>query len=89
MLQAAADALDTHASFDFDCNAWKRDTLSVVSKEIVAAVVHKAVGRHASFETIRSIASAITDSSTEPRKFDCGSNCIVHVTAHEVRVVQT
>jgi len=89
MLQAAADAIDAQANVDTECDAWERGTLSVVSPEIVAAVVHKAVGNRASFETLRSIAAAITDSSTEPREFDCGSNCVVKVTAHEVRVVQT
>ncbi len=88
MLHAAADAIDAQATFGSECDAWERGTLSVVSPEIVAAVVHKAVGNRASFETLRSIAAAITDTSTEPREFDCGSNCVVKVTAHEVRVVQ-
>ena len=89
MLHAAADTLDEQARFDTDNNAWKRETLSSLSKEIVAAVVHKAAGSQTSFETVRTIAEAITDDSTEPREFDCGSNCVIFVTAHQVRVVQS
>jgi len=89
MLQAAADALDTQVNFECDSNCWQREIFSGVSKEIVATLIHKAIGNKTSFETVWTIAAAITDSSTEPRTFNCGSNCLVHITAHDVRVVQS
>ena len=51
--------------------------------------MHKAVGSQTPFETVQTIAAAITDASTEPRAFHCGSSCVVHVTANEVRVIQS
>ena len=89
MLRAAADALDAQARLHEDSNQWDRKTLAVVPQEIVATVMHKAVGSQTPFETVRTIAAAITDASTEPRAFHCGSSCVVHVTANEVRVVQS
>ena len=89
MLQGAADALDAQARLHEDSNQWDRKTLAVVPQEIVATVMHKAVGSQTPFETVRTIAAAITDASTEPRAFHCGSSCVVHVTANEVRVVQS
>jgi len=89
MLQAAADAIDTQARFHVDSLEWDRKTLAVVPQEIVATLMHNAVGSQTPFETVRTIAAAITDTSTEPREFDCGAHCIVHVTAHEVRVDQS
>ena len=88
MLQAAADALDSKAMLYEKDHSWNRKTLAVVSQEIVATLMHKAVGSNTSFETVQSIAAAITDTSTEPRVFDCGAGCIVRVTANEVCVVQ-
>ncbi len=88
MLQAAADALDAKTMLYEKDHRWNRKTLAIVSPEIVASLVHKAVGNNASFETVQAIAAAITDSSTEPREFDCGAGRVVRVTAHEVCVVQ-
>ena len=88
MLQAAANALDAKAMLYEKDTSWNRKTLAVVPQEIVATLMHKAVGNKTSFETVQSIAAAITDSSTEPREFDCGAGCIVRVTANEVCVVQ-
>ena len=88
MLKAAADALDAQAMLYEKNNSWNRKTLAVVSQEIVATLMHKAIGDKTSFETVQSIAAAITDSSTESRVFDCGSGCVVRVSASEVCVVQ-
>jgi tRNA(Ile)-lysidine synthetase-like protein len=88
MLQAAANALDAKAMFYGVDKSWNRKTLSAVSQEIVAALMHKAVGNKTPFKTVQSIAAAITDSSTEPREFDCGSGCVVRVTANKVCVDQ-
>ena len=89
MLRAAADALDAQARLHEESNQWDRKTLAVVPQEIIATVMHKAVGSQTPFETVQTIAAAITDASTEPRAFHCGSSCVVHVTANEVRVVQS
>lgn len=89
MLRGAADAIDTQINIECDSNTWQREIFSGVSKEIVATIIHNAVGSNTPFETVWTIAAAITDSSTEPRTFDCGSNCVVHVTAHDVRVIQS
>ena len=89
MLRAASDALDAQARLHEDSNQWDRKELAVVPQEIVATVMHKAVGNQTPFETVQTIAAAITDASTEPRAFHCGSSCVVHVTANEVRVVQS
>ena len=86
MLQAAAD------SFQLDVpngNSWKRETLSVLPIPVIAAAVHNAVGNHATYETVQSIAVAIADNSTEPRTFVCSDGCVTKVTAHRVEVLYT
>ena len=87
--RAAADALDAQARLHENSNEWDRKTLADVPTEIIATVMHKAIGNQTPFETVRTIADAITDTSTEPRTFDCGSSCAVLVTANAVRVVQS
>ncbi|HJN71515.1 MAG TPA: tRNA lysidine(34) synthetase TilS, partial [Phycisphaerales bacterium] len=81
MLQAAADTLDAQARLLGEPDTWSRKELSNIPQDIVATLMHKSVGNQTPFETVRTIAAAITDTSTEPRAFDCGSQCIVHVTA--------
>ncbi|MDP7008394.1 MAG: tRNA lysidine(34) synthetase TilS [Phycisphaerales bacterium] len=88
MLQAAADALDAQTNEASSKSRWERHTLAAFSDPIVAAILHRVIGERASFKTIRSIASAITDHSTNPKVFTCAADCVVHVTAHEVWVDQ-
>ena len=86
ILQAATDAFD---SFIPNGTQWSRKSLSQHSLPIIAAAVHGAVGEHATFDTVQSIASAVADDVTDPREFSCGHGCVATVTAHHVEIVYT
>lgn len=86
ILQAATDAFE---SFVPDGTSWSRKTLSQHPVPIIAAAVHGAVGEHATFDTVQSIASAVADDVTDPREFACGQGCVATVTAHHVEIVYT
>lgn len=86
MLHAATDAFETAVPRG---NAWSRESLSQLPIPIIAAAMHQAVGQHATYETIQSIASAVVDSNTNPRTFVCSDGCVATVTAHQVEVVYT
>jgi tRNA(Ile)-lysidine synthase len=84
ILQAATEAFE---SFVPDGTQWSRKKLSQFPIPIIAAAVHGAVGEHATFDTVQSIASAVADDVTDPRKFACGQGCVATVTAHHVEIV--
>ena len=86
ILQAASDAFE---SFIPDGTQWSRKSLSQHPLPIIAAAVHGAMGEHATFDTVQSIASAVADDVTDPREFYCGQGCIAPVTAHHVEIVYT
>ena len=86
ILQAATEAFE---SFVPDGKQWSRQTLSQFPVPIIAAAVHGAVGEHATFDTVQSIASAVADDVTDPREFACGQGCVATVTAHHVEIVYT
>jgi len=86
MLHAATDAFESGVPGG---NSWSRESLSQLPIPIIAAAMHQAVGQHATYETIRSIASAVVDSNTNPRTFVCSDGCVATVTAHQVEVVYT
>ncbi len=86
MLQAAADSFQSSVP---NGNSWNRKTLSVLPIPVIAAAMHNAVGNHATYETVQSIAVAIADDSTEPRTFVCSDGCVARVTAHQVEVLYT
>ena len=68
---------------------WSRAKLSQFPTPIIAAAVHGAVGEHATFNTVQSIASAVADDVTDPREFTCGQGCVATVTAHHVKISYT
>ena len=86
ILQAATEVFE---SFVPDGKQWSRQTLSQFPVPIIAAAVHGAVGEHATFDTVQSIASAVADDVTDPREFACGQGCVATVTAHHVEIVYT
>jgi tRNA(Ile)-lysidine synthetase-like protein len=86
MLHAATDVFESAVPSG---SSWSRESLCQLPIPIIAAAMHQAVGEHATYETIRSIASAVVDSNTNPRTFVCSDGCVAMVTAHQVEVVYT
>ena len=86
ILHPAIDAFDE--SID-EGTSWSRESLSQSPAAVIAATIHHAVGNHATYETIQSVAGAIADNNTEPRTFVCSDGCVVNVTAHLVEVIYT
>ncbi len=86
LLQPIVEAFD---SLIEDGTKWERKSLQEEPHTIIAATMHRALGHHASYETILSITKAILDSSTEPRTFECRDGYTVAVTAHRVEIIYT
>jgi tRNA(Ile)-lysidine synthetase-like protein len=86
LLHPAIDAFDESILAG---TSWSRESLNQLAPPAIAATVHRAVGTHATFETVQSITSAIVDGNTNPRTFVCCDGCVVNVTAHLVEVVYT
>lgn len=86
ILLAASEAFESCIP---DGTQWSRKSLSKHPLPIIAAAVHGAVGEYATFDTVQSIANAVADDVTDPRKFSCGQGCTATVTAHNVEIVYT
>lgn len=86
LLQAAANAFDALVP---EGTQWSRESLSKYPLPVIAAALHSAIGDHATFETVQSIANAVADECTEPRTFSCGDGCVATVTAHHVEIIYT
>ena len=86
ILQAAIEAFNEAVPSG---TSWPRKTLSELPIPVIAAAMHHAVGEHATYETVHSIALAIADNNTDSRSFVCSDGCVANVTAHHVEVVYT
>lgn len=86
LLHPAIDAFDESI---IGGTSWSRESLNQLTLPAIAGTVHRAVGTHATFETVQAITRAIADSNTDPRSFVCSEGCVVNITAHLVEVVYT
>ncbi len=86
LLQAVIDSYEKKIP---NGTSWQRDELSSFPHDVIAQVVHRAVGTAASFETVQSIATAVQDDVTDPRSFTCADGCVATITAHQVDFLYT
>ena len=86
LLQAVIDPYEKQIP---NGTTWQRKELSLFPHDVIAQVVHRAVGATATFETVQSIATAVQDDVTDPRSFTCADGCVATITAHQVDFLYT